>query len=66
MMADARRTHSRDQRCALAEDAACEVAAFWRRLRAEKVPPAAATAMAEAYTAGVVARDDDPPEPWQG
>jgi hypothetical protein len=64
-MADARRTHSRDQRCGLAEDAAAECAAFWRRLRAEKVPVGAATAMAEAYVAGVVARDDEPREPWQ-
>ena len=65
VMADARRTHSRDQRCALADDAAAEVAAFYRRLRAEKIPAAAATAMSEAYVAGVVARDDEPREPWQ-
>jgi hypothetical protein len=64
-MADARRTHSRDQRCALAEDAAAECAAFYRGLRAQKVPASAATGMAEAYTAGVVARDDEPPEAWQ-
>lgn len=64
-MSDPKRLHEAEQREAAAADLAGEIAAFYKRLRARGVPPGAAQAITESYTAGVVDREDSPPEPWQ-
>ena len=64
-MTDPKRVHTREQREAAAVDAAHEVSAFYRTLRTRGVPPGAAQALAESYTAALLEREDTPPAPWE-
>lgn len=59
------RTAPREVREALASDRAAEVAAFYRGLRANGVPAAAAQGITETYTDALLAGDDLPPEAWR-
>jgi hypothetical protein len=64
-VSDPKRIHTREQREAEATDLACQVAAFYKTLRARGVPSAPAQAATEAYVEGLLA-GEVPPEPWQG
>lgn len=64
VVTEPRDVHARDQREAEAESTAGVVSAFYRRLRATRVPAGAAQALAEAFVAGLMARDDAQREPW--
>lgn len=62
MATDPRRTHDLDQHAAAAEDTAAIVAAFYKRLRALKVPPVAAQGLTERFVDALMTTDA--PEAW--
>ena len=59
---DAKRTHELEQHAAAAEDTATVVAAFYKRLRALRVPPLAAQGLTERFVEGLMSTDT--PEAW--
>jgi len=61
---DPKDVHRREQLETAAVEAAHQCAVFYATLRKRGVPATAASAMAEAYTAALVA-GDIPREPWQ-
>lgn len=62
-MTDAPRTHAREQRMTLAEDAAHAAASYYLTLRARKLPATAASAITEAWVTAT-AGTELPPDPW--